>query len=146
MERMTDTVFPLRSSKAEVEEGNVFQPKFDDDGLIPAIVLDIENGDVVMFAWMNAAALKMTLETQVAHFWSRSRAKIWKKGEESGNTLQIAAVRTDCDQDAILLDVTISGAGLACHTNRHSCFYRNVRSDQAGSSYYLDFRETSGKK
>jgi phosphoribosyl-AMP cyclohydrolase len=118
--------FQVRGSAAEVESGVGFQPKFDADGLIPAIVTDAKGGGVLMFAWMNADALSLTIETGVAHFWTRSRRKIWKKGEESGNVLRIRELRTDCDQDALWLSVEIDGAGVACHTGEASCFYRKV--------------------
>jgi phosphoribosyl-AMP cyclohydrolase len=121
-----DPLFADRGSPAEVEGGLVFQPKFDADGLIPAIVTDAASGEVLMLAWMNAEALALTLETRVGHFWSRSRRKLWKKGEESGNLLDVREVRSDCDQDAIWLKATVAGAGVACHTGERSCFYRSL--------------------
>jgi phosphoribosyl-AMP cyclohydrolase len=119
-------LFAERGTPYEVERGLAFQPKFDADGLIPAVVTDAASGEVLMFAWMNAEALALTLETRVAHFWSRSRQRLWKKGEESGNVLQITEVLTDCDQDAVWLKVNIGGAGVACHTGARSCFYRSL--------------------
>jgi phosphoribosyl-AMP cyclohydrolase len=107
-----------------VESSLVFQPKFDADGLLPAIVTDAGSGEVLMFAWMNAEALRLTLATHIAHFWSRSRRRLWKKGEESGNLLRVSELRTDCDQDALWLQVTVAGKGVACHTGERSCFYR----------------------
>jgi len=104
----------------------VFQPKFDAEGLIPAIVTSADTGDVLMFAWMNGEALQLTIESKIAHFWTRSRQKLWKKGEESGNLLDVTEVRTDCDQDVVWLKVTVRGAGVACHTGARSCFYRSV--------------------
>jgi phosphoribosyl-AMP cyclohydrolase len=125
--RMPPTsVFAERGTTAEVEQGSRFQPRFDADGLIPAIVTDAASGEVLMLAWMNAEALALTLQTRIAHFWSRSRRKLWKKGEESGNLLQVAEARTDCDQDAIWLKATVAGAGVACHTGERSCFYRSL--------------------
>ena len=118
--------FATQGPATEVEQGLVFQPKFGSDGLIPAIVSDAATGEIVMFAWMNAEALALTIETRVAHFYSRSRGKLWKKGEESGNQLNVTDMRTDCDQDVIALRVHIAGAGAACHTGAHSCFYRLV--------------------
>ena len=118
--------FAARGSKDEIEAGLVFQPKFDADGLIPAIVTDAETGEVLMFAWMNAEALALTVETKIGHFWSRSRRALWKKGAESGNVLNVVEMRTDCDQDVISLRVTVTGDGVACHTGRRSCFYRSV--------------------
>jgi phosphoribosyl-AMP cyclohydrolase len=121
------TSFATRGSTAEVEAGLTFQPKFDVDGLIPAIVTDAgAPGGVLMFAWMNAEALALTIDTGIAHFWTRSRKKIWKKGEESGNLLIVRELRTDCDQDALWLSVETQGAGVACHTGAKSCFYRTV--------------------
>jgi phosphoribosyl-AMP cyclohydrolase len=119
-------LFAQRGTKAEVESGLAFAPKFDADGLIPAIVTDAASGAVLMLAWMNAEALAATLETRIGHFWSRSRAKLWKKGEESGNVLEVSEVRTDCDQDAIWLEVAVAGDGVACHTGERSCFYRSL--------------------
>lgn len=119
--------FTPAGSKSDVEEGRVFTPRFDADGLIPAIVTDANGGEVLMFAFMNAEALRLTIETGEAHFFSRSRAKLWRKGEDSGNILKVDSLRTDCDQDVVWLSVTIGGHGAACHTGRKTCFYREVR-------------------
>ncbi len=119
-------IFSPPGSAAEVEQGLVFQPRFDTHGLIPAIVTDAATGEVLMFAWMNAEALARTIETRFAHFYSRSRGKLWLKGEESGNRLRVVEFRTDCDQDAVALKATVEGAGVACHTGARSCFYRIV--------------------
>ena len=116
--------FAARGTVGEVEMGLVFQPKFDADGLLPAIVSDVATGEVLMFAWMNAEALALTLKTCIAHFWSRSRRKLWKKGEESGNLMRVRELRTDCDQDVLWLKVSVEGEGVACHTGERSCFYR----------------------
>lgn len=118
--------FPAPGTKHDVEQGAAFQPKFDADGLIATIVTDTDTGSVLMFAWMNHAALALTIEHRVAHFWSRSRGKLWRKGEESGNTLLVEEMRTDCDQDVVLLRVRVGGGGVACHTGATSCFYRSV--------------------
>jgi phosphoribosyl-AMP cyclohydrolase len=118
--------FASRGTAEEIETGLAFQPKFDAYGLIPAIVTDGASGDVLMFAWMNAEALAMTIETGIGHFWSRSRNRLWKKGEESGNTLQVIELRTDCDQDALWLKASMGGDGVACHTGARSCFYRSL--------------------
>ncbi len=117
---------PTSSDPGDIEQGTQFQPRFDADGLVGAIVTDATSGVVLMFAWMNAEALRLTLETGVAHFWSRSRRKLWRKGEESGNTLRVQEARVDCDQDAIWLKVSVAGAGVACHTGAKSCFYRTI--------------------
>jgi len=119
-------LFAPRGSADEIEQGLVFRPRFDADGLIPAIVSDAATGEVLMFAWMNGEALALTLETRVGHFWSRSRNRLWKKGEESGNLLTVTEVRTDCDQDVLWLKVVVQGEGVACHTGARSCFYRTV--------------------
>lgn len=118
--------FADRGSTADVEQGTVFQPKFDADGLIPAIVTDTDGKGVLMFAWMDAQALRLTLETGIGHFYSRSRRKLWKKGEESGNLLRISEARTDCDQDVVWLKAHVEGQGVACHTGATSCFYRTI--------------------
>jgi phosphoribosyl-AMP cyclohydrolase len=118
--------FAPRGATEEIERGLIFQPKFDAEGLIPATVTDSKSGEVLMFAWMNAEALALTIEQGIAHFWSRSRGRLWRKGEESGNVLRITEVRTDCDQDAIWLKAEVQGAGVACHTGARSCFYRIV--------------------
>jgi phosphoribosyl-AMP cyclohydrolase len=118
--------FAERGSPAEIERGLAFRPRFDADGLMPAIVTDSVSGEVLMFAWMNAEAIAMTLETRIGHFWSRSRRKLWKKGEESGNLLHVTEMRTDCDQDVLWLRASVGGAGVACHTGARSCFYRSL--------------------
>jgi phosphoribosyl-AMP cyclohydrolase len=126
--------FPTLTDKLQLEAGDVFAPRFDADGLIPVIVTDAASGEVSMFAWMNTTSLALTLETGVAHFWSRSRGKLWKKGEESGNLLRVVELRTDCDQDVLWLRVAIDGAGRACHTGERTCFYRRVVTDARGAA------------
>jgi phosphoribosyl-AMP cyclohydrolase len=118
--------FTPRGDTAEIETGDLFEPKFDADGLIPAIVTDAGSGDVLMFAWMNEEALALTVATRIGHFWSRSRKALWKKGAESGNVLDVVELRTDCDQDVVWLSVNVAGDGVACHTGQRSCFYRSV--------------------
>jgi phosphoribosyl-AMP cyclohydrolase len=114
-------------SKGEVlEKGTDFTPKFDAGGLIGAIVTDALSGEVLMFAYMNAEALAATIDNRVAHFWSRSRGKLWRKGEDSGNILSVEEIRVDCDQDVLWLKVRVAGEGVACHTGARSCFYRSV--------------------
>jgi phosphoribosyl-AMP cyclohydrolase len=107
-----------------IEETTRFEPRFGPDGLIAAIVSDAATNEVLMFAWMNRDALALTLETGEAHFWSRSRQRLWRKGETSGEVFAVTEVLTDCDQDALLLRVEARGRGAACHTGRRSCFYR----------------------
>ena len=118
--------FPARGSTSEIETGLAFQPKFDADGLIPAIVTDAASGDVLMFAWMNAEALSRTLETGEAHYFSRSRNELWRKGATSGQVQHVVESRIDCDQDAVWLKVRPQGDGGACHTGARSCFYRII--------------------
>lgn len=120
------------SSKSELEEGPALSPRFNSDGLITAVVVDNRDKAVLMLAQMNDEALRLTLETGHAHFWSRSRGQLWKKGETSGNLLEVQAVHLDCDQDAVLLHVTVAGDGAACHTGRRTCFYRRVDTGNDG--------------
>jgi phosphoribosyl-AMP cyclohydrolase len=108
------------------EESTVFAPRYGHKGLIPAIVMDASDGSVIMLAYMNAEALRLTLETGEAHYWSRSRGELWRKGATSGDIQKIVDIRLDCDQDTLLLSVALGGRGLACHTGRHSCFYRRL--------------------
>lgn len=115
-----------RGSTADIEQGDAFAPLFDADGLIPAIVTDRHTREILMFAWMDAEALRLTLSTGHAHFWSRSRKRIWLKGEESGNRLAVKAIYTDCDQDVLQVEAEIEGNGVACHTGARSCFYRQL--------------------
>jgi phosphoribosyl-AMP cyclohydrolase len=100
---------------------------WDDCGLLPAIAQDARSGDVLMFAWMNRDALAKTIELGEAVYWSRSRARLWHKGEESGHTQRVLEVRADCDSDVILLKIEQTG-GIACHTGRRSCFFRHLES------------------
>jgi phosphoribosyl-AMP cyclohydrolase len=119
--------FPAPSGdKSLLEEGDVFTPKFDSAGLITAIVCDADDNVLLMVAHMNAEALSLTLKTGVAHYFSRSRGKIWKKGETSGNLQTVVELLTDCDQDALLVKVRVGGHAATCHTGRRSCFYRAV--------------------
>lgn len=118
----------------EIETSTAFTPRYGSDGLIPAITTDAVSGEVVMFAWMNDVALRETLATGVAHYWSRSRKALWKKGETSGNTQSVVEMRTDCDQDVLWLRVNTAGNGVNCHTGARSCFYRRVgRPDDTGA-------------
>ena len=117
---------PAPKDKSELEQGSVFSPRFDANGLVTAVVTDAADGMLLMVAHMNAEALALTLETGVAHYWSRSRKALWKKGETSGNLQQVVELRTDCDQDAVWLRVKVAGHDATCHTGRRSCFYRTV--------------------
>ncbi|HKB90083.1 MAG TPA: phosphoribosyl-AMP cyclohydrolase [Opitutaceae bacterium] len=124
---MSAITFPARTTTAEIELGQTLQPKFGPDGLIPCITTDHITNEVLMFAFMNAEALGHTLKTNKATYWSRSRNKLWIKGEESGNVQLVKELRVDCDQDVILLKVEQSGAANAsCHNGYKSCFYRKL--------------------
>ena len=122
---MSTYVFPARTSTADIELGATLQPKFGSDGLIPCITTDHVTNEVLMFAFMNAEALAHTIKTRKATYWSRSRNKIWIKGEESGNAQLVKELRVDCDQDVVLLKVENIG-GAACHNGYKSCFYRKL--------------------
>jgi phosphoribosyl-AMP cyclohydrolase len=111
-------------SGKEQDETEEFRPKFDANGLIAAVAQDADTGDVLMLAWMNAESLTATLETGRATYWSRSRGKLWVKGETSGHFQDVIEVYTDCDQDAVVMKIRQTDA--ACHTGRKSCFYRRV--------------------
>jgi phosphoribosyl-AMP cyclohydrolase len=102
--------------------------KFDDKGLVAAIAQDAKTGDILMIAWMNKEALEKTLKTQKVYYWSRSRAKLWFKGEESGNVQEVKNIYIDCDNDAVLVKVNQVG-GAACHTGYRSCFYTEIMKD-----------------
>jgi phosphoribosyl-AMP cyclohydrolase len=124
---MTMTFAAPSADKHELEAGGDFTPRFDAHGLVTAIVTDVRDGELLMVAHMNAEALALTIETGIAHYYSRSRAKIWKKGETSGNLQTVEELRTDCDQDAVWLKVRVAGHDASCHTGRRSCFYRTVK-------------------
>lgn len=113
-------------SKNELESGTVFAPRFDSNGLVTAVTIAADTGEVLMVAHMNAQAIAETLRTGYATYWSRSRQKLWKKGESSGELQELVEIRTDCDQDALVVSVRQLGHGAACHTGRKSCFYRRV--------------------
>lgn len=125
---------PAAPSKAGLENGLSFTPRFDANGLMAAIVTDAASGEVLMLAFMNHDALARTLETGEAHFWSRSRRALWRKGDTSGNVLRVVEMRTDCDQDCVLMRVQIGGDKAACHTGRRSCFYRRVEMNEPGAA------------
>ena len=118
--------FPTAPGTEALERGGVLAPRFDAAGLIAAVAVDAGGGEVLMLAWMNAEALRLTLETGQAHYYSRSRQALWKKGETSGQIQTVVEARIDCDQDAILLKVRVGGDGGACHVGFRSCFYRVI--------------------
>ena len=111
-------------SQHKIEQGTVFAPKYDSNGLLSAIAVDSTSREILMLAFMDRAALAKTLDTGLAHFHSRSRGRLWLKGESSGNLLKVEEVRVDCDQDALILIVRPNGP--ACHTGETSCFYRRL--------------------
>jgi len=118
-------MFKKRHTIKEVEEGKFLSPKFDENGLIPVITTDFKNGDILMHGYMNYESLKNTIETKEAHYWSRSRKKIWRKGQVSGFIQKVKEIRIDDDQDSVWLSVDI-GNGSSCHVGYRSCFYRSV--------------------
>ncbi|KQQ88147.1 phosphoribosyl-AMP cyclohydrolase [Aureimonas sp. Leaf324] len=118
-------VFPPPGAKSDLEEGSVLTPRFDAAGLVTAVVSDMDGG-LLMVAHMNAEALDLTIRTGVAHYWSRSRQALWKKGETSGALQSVHEMRVDCDQDAVWLKVTVAKPEDTCHTGRETCFYRSV--------------------
>ena len=117
----------MTDDSSMIEYGNVFHPKFDSAGLLAAIAQDTATGEILMVAFMDAEALDKTRETGLAHFHSRSRGRLWMKGETSGHVLHVEAILVDCDQDALVLKVR--PAGPACHTGERSCFYRALDGD-----------------
>ena len=125
---MTETPSPFaaRTSKNAVEKGTTFAPKFDADGLIPCITVDADSGAVLMFAHMSRETLAETIEIGEAVYWSRSRGERWHKGATSGSVQNVVEMRTDCDQDVILIRVRVEGSGASCHLGYRSCFFRAV--------------------
>ena len=133
------SAFAQRGSTEEIEEGRTLAPKFDADGLVTCVTTDAASGEVLMVAHMNAEALARTIESGDAWYYSRSRKRLWRKGEESGHTQRVVEMRIDCDQDAVWIKVAQAGPG-ACHTGRRSCFYRVVPVG-AGQALTLEFRD-----
>lgn len=139
------TTFAERRSVEQVEEGDELAPKFDRDGLIPVVTTDAASGDVLMLGYMNAEALARTIATGEAHYWSRSRQTLWRKGATSGLVQRVVDMRIDDDQDAVWLKVEVAGSGASCHVGYRSCFYRSIPIGREPTpSLKLQFRE-SGK-
>ena len=113
-------------TKTQLERGLLLVPRFDDQGLICAIAQDHVTKEILMVAWMNREALDLTIQTGIAHYWSRSRGELWKKGATSGQLQSVHEIYVDCDQDALVLMVNVSGDGGCCHVGFKSCFYRVV--------------------
>jgi len=128
-----------KPSAAQLEEGTTLSPQFDADGLITAVATDAKSGDVLMVAHMNAEALRKTIDSGEAWYFSRSRQALWRKGETSGHFQRVIELRIDCDQDAVWLKVEQQGPG-ACHTGRRSCFYRALPLGKKGA-VTLEFRD-----
>ena len=118
-------MFKKRDNIKEIEEGKYLEPKFDENGLIPVVTTDFKTGDVLMHGYMNVESLKMTIESKEAHYWSRSREKIWRKGQVSGFIQNVKEIRIDDDQDSLWMSVDI-GKGGSCHVGYRSCFYRSI--------------------
>ena len=129
-------------SKAEIEEGATFTPRFGADGLITCVTADADTGQVLMVAYMNSESLRRTIGSGEAWYWSRSRNELWRKGETSGQVQSVVEMRVDCDQDALLLKVRICGNGGCCHTGRRSCFYRRVEIGDGSEPVALRVTET----
>lgn len=120
------TTFPTAPDTLSLERGNVLAPRFDEHGLIAAVATHAETGEVLMLAWMDAEALSRTMATGEAHYFSRSRGALWRKGATSGQIQRIVEMRIDCDQDTLWLKVFPGGDGGACHVGFRSCFYRAI--------------------
>ena len=136
-------MFKKRENIAEIEEGKYLSPKFDENDLIPVITTDFKNGRILMHGYMNKEALKKTIETREAHYWSRSRKSIWRKGEKSGFVQKVKEIRIDDDQDSVWLAVDI-GEGASCHVGYRSCFYRSIPLGNIENSekIEMEFKET----
>ena len=134
--------FHPRRSVHEVEEGTVLAPKFGPDGLMPCVTTDAATGEVLMLGWMDAEALRRTLKTGEAHYFSRSRQALWRKGATSGLVQRVVEARIDDDQDALWLRVAVAGSGASCHVGYRSCFYRAVPTGTAAGGA-LVFTETT---
>ncbi len=139
-------MFKKRENIEEIEEGNLLSPKFDNDGLIPVITTCCKTNEILMHGYMNVEALKKTIETKEAHYWSRSRKQIWHKGKTSGFVQKVKEIRIDDDQDAVWLNVDI-GDGASCHVGYRSCFYRSVPMGKIDNAreIKIKFEETKKK-
>ena len=139
-------MFKKRENVAAVEEGKLLSPKFDNDGLIPVVTTDCSNGEVLMHGYMNSIALKKTIESKEAHYWSRSRNEIWRKGQTSGFVQKVVEIRIDDDQDSIWMIVDI-GNGASCHVGYKTCFYRSIPLGKIENTEKIEikFKETKKK-
>jgi phosphoribosyl-AMP cyclohydrolase len=141
----TGVRFAERKSVEQVELGLELAPKFDADGLVPVVTTDAASGTVLMLGWMNAEALRRTIETRQAHYWSRSRQALWHKGAHSGFLQHVEALLVDDDQDALILQVRLEGPG-SCHVGYHSCFYRAIDLDTVGADQIVPLRMTETER
>ena len=139
-------MFKKRENVADIEEGNLLSPKFNNDGLIPVVTTDFKTKEVLMLGFMNSEALKKTIETKEAHYWSRSRKEVWHKGETSGFVQKVVEMRIDDDQDSIWMSVDI-GDGASCHVGYKSCFYRSITLGKIENTkkVKIDFEEKKKK-
>ena len=137
---MQKNMFKKRENVAEIEEGNLLSPKFDNDGLIPVVTTCSNTKEILMHGYMNVEALKLTIESKEAHYWSRSRKQIWHKGKTSGFVQKVKEIRIDDDQDSVWLRVNVQG-GASCHVGYRSCFYRSVPFGENSASTVLKFEE-----
>ena len=138
-------MFKKRDNIKEVEEGKYLAPKFDENGLNPVITTDIESGGILMHGYMNDEALKKTIETKEAHYWSRSRKKIWHKGQVSGFVQKVKQIKIDDDQDSLWMSVDI-GNGASCHVGYRSCFYRSIPLGKIKNTQELEMKFETKKK
>ena len=138
-------MFKKRENIKEIEEGNLLSPKFDNDGLIPVVTTCANTKEVLMHGYMNVEALKLTIETNEAHYWSRSRKQIWHKGKTSGFVQKIKEIRIDDDQDAVWISVDI-GSGGSCHVGYKSCFYRSIPLENSEDIKNIEMDFTENKK
>ncbi len=142
-DKTTGTPFAKRVTVRQVEEGLTLAPRFDAEGLIPCITTDANTGEVLMLGYMNGEALQKTIRMGEAHYWSRSRRCLWRKGETSGLIQEVVELRIDDDQDAVWLRVKVAGSGASCHVGYRSCFYRSVElGDPSGGPAQLVFTES----
>ena len=138
-------MFKKRDNIKEIEEGKYLSPKFDENGLIPVITTDFQTGDILMHAYMNDEALKKTIETKEVHYWSRSRKKVWHKGQISGFVQKVKEIKIDDDQDSIWLSVDI-GNGASCHVGYRSCFYRSIPLGKIKNEKEIEIKFKENKK
>ena len=138
-------MFKKRHNIKEVEEGKYLSPKFDENGLIPVITTDFKTGDILMHGYMNEEALKKTIETKEAYYWSRSKKKLWYKGQISGFVQKVKEIRIDDDQDSVWLSVDI-GQGSSCHVGYRSCFYRSIELGKINNEEKIELKFKEEKK